>query len=209
MERKMLIETIPVGPLQVNCYLLICDKSRQAVVVDPGDEGARILDALSASGCQLAAVINTHGHFDHIGANAYVIEKTGVSLMMHGDDLPLLKQAAEHASIYGLSVVPSPEPTRLLVDGDEIKIGESTLKVIHLPGHSPGGICLHVGNDLIVGDGLFAGSIGRTDLPGGSQELLVSGIRQKLLVLPETTVVHPGHGPATTIGREKIHNPFL
>ena len=205
----MLIETIPVGPLQVNCYLLICDKSRQAVVVDPGDEGARILDALSASGSQLAAVINTHGHFDHIGANAYVIEKTGVELMMHGDDLPLLKEAAEHAAIYGLSVVPSPEPTRLLVDGDEIKVGESTLKVIHLPGHSPGGICLHVANDLIVGDGLFAGSIGRTDLPGGSQEQLVSGIRQKLLVLPEATVVHPGHGPATTIGREKRHNPFL
>ncbi len=205
----MLIETIPVGPLQVNCYLLICDKSRQAVVVDPGDEGARILDALSASGCQLAAVINTHGHFDHIGANAYVIEKTGVELMMHGDDLPLLKEAAGHAAIYGLSVVPSPEPTRILVDGDEIKVGESTLKVIHLPGHSPGGICLHVANDLIVGDGMFAGSIGRTDLPGGSQEQLVSGIRQKLLVLPEATVVHPGHGPATTIGREKMHNPFL
>lgn len=205
----MLIETIAVGPLQVNCYLLICDKTHHAVVVDPGDEGARILDAVSASGCQIKAVINTHGHFDHIGANAYVVEATGVELMMHGNDLPLLKQAADHAAIYGLSVVPSPEPNRLLVEGDEIKVGESTLKVIHLPGHSPGGICLHTGNDLVVGDGLFAGSIGRTDLPGGSQEQLVNGIKQKLMVLPDETVVHPGHGPATTIGREKLHNPFL
>jgi len=205
----MAIETLPVGPLQVNCYLLICDQSRQAVVVDPGDEGARILDAVNATGCELKAVINTHGHFDHIGANAYIIEATGVDLMMHSADVPLLKQASDHANIYGLSVVTSPEPTRLLADGDEIEVGELLLKVIHLPGHSPGGICLHVGNDLFVGDGLFAGSVGRTDLPGGNHEQLISGIREKLLILPDATMVYPGHGPETTIGREKMHNPFL
>jgi glyoxylase-like metal-dependent hydrolase (beta-lactamase superfamily II) len=205
----MAIETIPVGPLQVNCYLLICDKTRAAVVIDPGDEGARILDAVAAADAHLQAVINTHGHFDHIGANAYVVEQAGVGLMMHGDDVPLLRQAADHASIYGLSVVSSPEPTRILSEGDEVEVGELKLKVIHLPGHSPGGICLQVGNDLFVGDGLFAGSVGRTDLPGGNHDQLISGIRSKLMILSDETVVYPGHGPTTTIGREKLHNPFL
>ncbi len=205
----MAIEVLPVGPLQVNCYLLMCDETGKGIVVDPGDEGARILDAVSARGCELVAVINTHGHFDHIGANAYIIEQTGVELMMHAADVPLLAQAASHANIYGLSVVPSPAPTRLLAEGDEVSVGELRLKVIHLPGHSPGGICLHVGDDLFVGDGLFAGSIGRTDLPGGSHDELISGIRRKLLTLADETVVHPGHGPETTIGREKLHNPFL
>lgn len=205
----MAIEIIPVGPLQVNCYLLRCDTSRQAVIIDPGDEGARILDAVKASDSQLQAVINTHAHFDHVGANAYIIERTGVDLLLHKDDAPLLARAADHADIYGLSVVASPAPTRLLQDGDEITVGELTLRVIHLPGHSPGGICLHVGADLFVGDGLFAGSVGRTDLPGGDHEQLISGIREKLLVLPDDTVVYPGHGPVTTIGREKMSNPFL
>ncbi len=205
----MAIETIPVGPLQVNCYLLRCDATAKAVLIDPGDEGARILDAVSASGSELLGVICTHGHFDHIGANAYIVEQTGAALMMHAADVPLLEQAAGHAAIYGLSVVPSPPPTRLLEEGDEIVVGELTLKVIHLPGHSPGGICLHVGDSLFVGDGLFAGSVGRTDLPGGNHEQLISGIRRKLLPLPGGTVVYPGHGPATTIGREKLHNPFL
>ena len=176
----MAIETLPVGPLQVNCYLLICDTTRAAAVIDPGDEGRRILDAVAAAGCDLKMVINTHGHFDHIGANAYVIEKTGVDLLMHADDVPLLRQAADHAAIYGLPVVPSPEPSRILKEGD-----------------------------LFVGEGLFAGSVGRTDLPGGSHEQLINGIRNKLMVLPAETVVYPGHGPATTIGREKLHNPFL
>ncbi len=206
----MAIEAIPVGPLQVNCYLLTCDATGKGVVIDPGDEGSRILDAVSASGCELVGVINTHGHFDHIGANAYILEQTGTELMMHADDVPLLVQAASHANIYGLSVVPSsPEPNRLLAEGDEVAVGELRLKVIHLPGHSPGGICLHVGHDLFVGDGLFAGSVGRTDLPGGNHEQLIAGIRKKLLVLPDDTAVHPGHGPSTTIGREKRHNPFL
>ena len=129
--------------------------------------------------------------------------------MLHAGDLPVLRQAAVHAGIYGMSVEPSPEPTRLLNDGETVVIGELRFKVLHVPGHSPGGICLLCGNDLFVGDALFAGSIGRTDLPEGDHELLISGIRQKLLSLPDGTIVHPGHGPDTTIGREKKHNPFL
>ena len=205
----MSIEVIPVGPLQVNCYLLICDATRQAVVIDPGADGEAVMDAINASSCDLKAVINTHGHFDHIGANAFVVAATGAELMMHADDLPLLQQAVAHAGIYGLSAVESPEPTRLLVEGDSVDIGELNLQVIHVPGHSPGGICLLAGTDLFVGDALFAGSVGRTDLPGGSHDLLISGVRSKLLPLPDETVVYPGHGPETTIGREKRHNPFL
>ena len=205
----MRIESIPVGPLQVNCYLVICEETGQAAVIDPGDDGNRILAAVAAAGCDVQAVINTHGHFDHIGANAEVVEKTGVDLMLHADDVPLLRRAAQHAAIYGMTAVPSPEPTRVLADGDEIAIGNLMLKVIHVPGHSPGGICLQVDGALFAGDALFAGSVGRTDLPGGSHEQLISGIRRKLLVLPDDTMVYPGHGPATTIGREKRHNPFL
>jgi len=205
----MRIETLAVGPLQVNCFILFDDETKQAVVIDPGDEGERILARVEQSGCELKAVINTHGHFDHIGANAFLVEATGAELMVHGDDLPVMEQAETHAGIYGLSVAPSPAPTRILAEDDEVVIGSIRLKVLHTPGHSPGGICLYGGDDLFSGDALFAGSVGRTDLPGGSHEQLISAIRSKLLPLPEQTVVHPGHGPETTIGREKMVNPFL
>lgn len=205
----MIIEALPVGPLQVNCYIVGCEKTREALVVDPGDEGERILAALDRAGLQTKLVVNTHGHFDHIGANAYLVEKTGAELLIHEKDVPLLAQSERHAELFGLSVVPSPAPTRTLVGGEELSVGELRIQIIHTPGHSPGGICLLVDGHLFAGDTLFAGSIGRTDLAGGNHEQLLAAIREQLLVLPEATVVHPGHGPDTSIGREKRNNPFV
>lgn len=205
----MLIQTLPVGPLQVNCHILGCEKTRQAAVIDPGDEGTRILQALAAAGLQAAIIINTHGHFDHVGANRLLAEKTGAPIAIHQGDLPILRRSGEDAAFFGLAADPSPEPATVLHGGETLQVGEIALQIIHTPGHSPGGICLFADGHLFSGDALFAGSIGRTDLPGGDTDQLIGGIREKLLVLPDETVVHPGHGPDTTIGRERRMNPYL
>jgi len=205
----MRIETLTVGPLQVNCVIVSDPKTREAMVIDPGDEGDRILKWLSREELLLKMIVNTHGHFDHIGANRLLVEKTGAPLLIHRDDLGLLRNAAQHAAIYGLSTSSSPEPDRFLEEGEILHLGDLQFKVIHVPGHSPGGICLYGEGHLFAGDVLFAGSIGRTDLPGGDHDALITGIRTKLLVLPDNTVVHTGHGPDTTIGRERRSNPFV
>jgi glyoxylase-like metal-dependent hydrolase (beta-lactamase superfamily II) len=209
MNDGLLIHQLSVGPLQVNCYLVACRKTRDAMVIDPGEEGSRILYLAASEGLKIGKVINTHGHFDHIGANQQLVKATGAELMLHAADLPLLLNAKNHAEIYGLTVVPSPEPDRLLDQGDSFEVGEHTFKVFHVPGHSPGGICLLGDGHLFVGDVLFAGSIGRTDLPGGDFDALVKGVRERLFSLPDETIVHPGHGPDTTIGQERRMNPFV
>lgn len=205
----MKIEAIVVGPLQVNCYLLICEETGKAAVIDPGADAALILQAVVAADCDVVMIVNTHGHFDHVGANKPIKAATGAELVIHSDDVPLLQQANMHASVYGLTVEDSPLPDRLISEGDLLQVGNLKIDIIHVPGHSPGSVCLHVEQHLIVGDVLFAESIGRTDLPGGDHQLLIRGVREKLLVLPDATVVHPGHGPDTSIGHEKISNPFV
>ncbi|MFA5515709.1 MAG: MBL fold metallo-hydrolase [Desulfuromonadales bacterium] len=205
----MFLQTLMVGPLQVNCYLIGCEKTGTAAVIDPGEEGERILAALAAAGLELKMIVNTHGHFDHVGANRFLVEKTGAELLIHEGDVPLLARAREHAAIFGLSAVPSPPPTRNLAGGDTLQLGEISLQVFHTPGHSPGGICLLAEDHLFAGDTLFAGSVGRTDVPGGDHELLLQNIRNQLLVLPDATIVHPGHGQDTTIGRERRSNPYV
>lgn len=205
----MILESLPTGPLQVNCYIVGCEATRKAVVVDPGGDVEQILALLERLNLQLQLVINTHGHFDHVGGNRQLLEETGVDLLIHENDKDLLGLAAEHAGIYGLPTVISPEPQRLLQGGEVILVGELEIKVLHTPGHTPGGICLLVEDQVIVGDTLFAGSIGRTDLPGGDHQQLIDSIRQQLLPLPDATVAHPGHGAETTIGRERMYNPFL
>ena len=205
----MILESLAVGPLQVNCFILGCPETKAGMVIDPGDEGERILERVLALGLKLATVVNTHGHFDHTGGNRLLVEKTGAELLIHEADLQLLRRAAEHAAMYGMKAVSSPEPSRTLIDGEELALGTLRFRVIHIPGHSPGGICLLSGDHLFCGDVLFAGSVGRTDLPGGDHEALIEGIRRRLLILPDQTVVHPGHGPGTTIGREKRMNPFF
>ena len=205
----MILDTLPTGPLEVNCYIIGCEKTRKAAVIDPGGNAPEILERLQTHQLDLVMIINTHGHFDHIGGNRELLEATTAELLIHQDDRQLLDHAKEHAAAYGLQTEASPPPTRELVGGETLSVGELSLQVIHTPGHSPGGICLYVEDCLLVGDTLFAGSIGRTDLPGGDHQLLINGIKEKLLPLPETTRVCPGHGPMTTIGEEKQYNPFL
>lgn len=209
MNEQLIVHQLSVGPLQVNCFLVACAKSRDAMVIDPGEEGDRILRLAEREGLSISKVVNTHGHFDHIGANQRLVEATGAELMLHAADLPLLQNARQHAGVYGLTVAASPAPDRLLAQGDTFKVGAHDFSVLHVPGHSPGGICLHGDGHLFVGDVLFAGSIGRTDLPGGDYDQLVTGVRQRLFVLSDETIVHPGHGPDTTIGEERQHNPFV
>ncbi|MDK2848972.1 MAG: hydroxyacylglutathione hydrolase [Desulfuromonadales bacterium] len=202
--------TMVTGQLGVNCYFLGCPRTRQAIVIDPGGDGSRILALLEERDFVLKTVVNTHGHFDHIGANRTLIQKTGAELLLHEADLSLLRGAADHAASFGCQPIePSPEPTRLLKDGDRVEVGAIGLDVIHVPGHSPGSVCLKSGEDLFVGDVLFAGSIGRTDLPGGDHLLLLKGLHSRLMTLEDSVRVYPGHGPETTIGRERKSNPFL
>jgi len=209
MSDRLVVHQMSVGPLQVNCFIASCSKTKEAVVIDPGEEGERILLVAEKEDLKIRKVVNTHGHFDHIGANLHIVEKTGAELMIHADDLPLLQNARNHAEVYGLSVNASPEPDRLLEQGDTFQVGELSFRVFHVPGHSPGGICLLTEGHLFVGDVLFSGSIGRTDLPGGDFDSLVEGVRERLFALPGETIVHPGHGPDTTIGRERQINPFV
>jgi len=205
----MILESLPTGPLQVNCYVLGCEKSRLAAVIDPGGDVEAILRLLKKHDLQLKMVINTHGHFDHIGGNRQLLEATGAELLIHKADTHLLDQAAVHAANFGLRADISPPPQRELTGGERITLGDLEIEVLHTPGHTPGGICLIVADQAIVGDTLFAGSIGRTDLPGGDHLTLIRSIKEKLMVLPDATTAHPGHGPATTIGQEKLYNPFL
>ena len=205
----MIVKKLEVGPIMANCYILGCESTKEAVVIDPGDDADRILMTLAKSGLKVKYLINTHGHFDHVGANKRMKEVTGAKIAIHPDDEPMFQELSRSAMMFGLSAENSPPADILLNDGDEISFGEITLKIIHTPGHSKGGICLYTKGSLFAGDTLFAGSIGRTDLPGGDYDTLIAGIKEKLLVLDPDTVVYTGHGPETTIDNEKRMNPFL
>jgi len=205
----MIIKKLTVGPIMANCFILGCEKTKEAVVIDPGDEADRILWALSELGLTVKYIINTHGHFDHVGGNKEIKEATGADILINSFDAPMLSQLSAAAASFGLSVKNSPPPDQTLEDGDTISFGTITLKVIHTPGHSQGGIALFTDGNLFVGDTLFAGSIGRSDLPGGDLHTLISSIRNKLFVLDDDVRVFPGHGPETTIGQEKRTNPYV
>ena len=205
----MIFEIIVVGHLGVNCFVVGCEKSGVGVVVDPGADGEEILAVVAKHGLKIEKIINTHGHFDHIGANKLLKDTTGAELLIHDRDTPYLSRAAEVATMYGLKADNSPLPDRFLTDGLELLFGECRMIVLHTPGHTPGGCCLYFPEEgkVITGDTLFAESVGRTDLPGGSAELLLDSIRNRLLPLPDETLVYPGHGPTTTIGEELAVNP--
>lgn len=210
----MKVTTLMVGPLQANCYLLAEGTGTPAAIIDPGGDGPLIKAAVERDNLQPVVIIDTHGHIDHIAANSYLRELYQIPLLIHAADADSLTDPVLNLSALGLGNAGSLPPDRLLRDGDEIEVGALRLEVLHTPGHTPGGICLllkQIGATDIVftGDTLFAAGVGRTDFPGGSMEELMNSIRNKLLVLPEDTVIYPGHGPASTIGREKASNPFL
>jgi len=205
----LIIKKLEVGPIMANCFILGCESTKQAVVIDPGDDADRILMELAKSELKVKYLINTHGHFDHVSANKRMKEATGAEIAIHPEDEPMLHELSQSALMFGLSSENSPPADILLEDGDEVTFGEITLQVIHTPGHSKGGISLYTKGHLFSGDTLFSGSIGRTDLPGGDYDTLISNIREKLLIFDEDTIVYTGHGPETTIGNEKRMNPFL
>lgn len=205
----MLIKTFVLGPMESNAYILADEHARRAAIIDPGMGSEHLLEALEADRLRLDYVLNTHGHFDHVYCDGYFTSKTGARLLIHEADLPLLQRMPEFARYYGFSVADPPRPDGFLREGDVIPIGDLAVRVYHTPGHSPGGVCLHVGGALFSGDSLMAGSIGRTDMAGGSYQELVASIRAKLLALPDATVVYAGHGPQTTIADERAYNPFL
>jgi len=207
----MIFETVVVGPLEVNCFILGCEDTGEGVVIDPGADGERILAAVNRLGLKISHVINTHGHFDHVGGNRAVLAATGAQYLIHGGDVHFLARAADVAAMYNLVTENSPRPDRLLEDGMTVTFGTHSLKVLHTPGHTPGGCCLYLAKEgiVITGDTLFADGVGRTDFPGSSHQALIESIRDQLLTLPDETRAYPGHGPATTIGHERLHNPYI
>jgi glyoxylase-like metal-dependent hydrolase (beta-lactamase superfamily II) len=205
----MIVKALTVGPIMANCFIVGCDQTRAAAVIDPGDEADRILLALADLQLTVTQIINTHGHFDHVGANARLKQATGAPISAHALDAPMLAQLSRMAAMWGMSAEDSPAPDRLIDEGDRIVAGTITFQVIHTPGHTPGGVSLFADGHLFVGDTLFAGSVGRTDFPGGDFETLKASIQKKLFVLDDALKVHTGHGPDTTIGEEKRHNPFV
>ncbi|UCC66399.1 MAG: MBL fold metallo-hydrolase [Deltaproteobacteria bacterium] len=205
----MILKMLMVGPLQANCYIVGCERTRQAAVIDPGGDVDQILTALAKDQLRLVYIINTHGHVDHAAGNKRLKEVTGAQLVIHESDAPMITHLARSGSMWGMKVENSPPPDLYVREGDTITIGDISLKVLHTPGHSPGGISLVTDKVVFVGDTLFAGSIGRTDFAGGDYDGLISGVRTKIFTLGDDVVVYPGHGPETTVGQEKRSNPFF
>lgn len=206
----MIARSLAVGSMSANCYLVWCEATKEAVVIDPGGEGRRILAEIAKEQLQVKYIVNTHGHVDHIAANAEVRSATGAKLMIHEDDAPLLNNSNLNLALYVGMALQGLQPDVLLHEGDEIVCGEQVrLKVLYTPGHTRGGICLQAEKTVFTGDTLFAGSIGRTDFPGGSYQGIIDSIKNKILPLDDACLVYPGHGPASTVGYERSHNPYL
>ena len=204
----MKVEYFVVGPIDVNCYV-ISDDNGIGAVIDPGGNAERILAYIKKENLDIRYVLNTHGHGDHIGADDAVRDGTGAPLYIHAADADMLTDARKNLSAFmGYQALARPADV-LLHGGEEITVGDIKLKVVCTPGHSAGGVCFVGEGFVFSGDALFADSIGRTDFPGGSQVELVSSIKRELMVLPDETEVYPGHGPKTTIGWEKVYNPYL
>jgi hydroxyacylglutathione hydrolase len=205
----MLVERLVVGMLQCNCYLVACEDTKEAIVIDPGGDAPLILDRVKELGLAIKYIVNTHGHIDHIAANRPVKEGTGAQLAIHQDDAEwLVTDQGAYARMLGVSS-PGPAADVLLEEGAEIAFGNERLQVIHTPGHSLGGISLIGDGVVFCGDTLFSMGVGRVDLPGGSWETLMNTIKTRLFTMPDDTVVYTGHGPETTIGREKQLNPWF
>jgi hydroxyacylglutathione hydrolase len=192
-EVLTMLKKMAIGPYQANCYILGCNKTMQGVVIDPGDEVSRIVKEISRAGLRIGRILITHGHFDHTGGCRELRDITGAPVWIHALDAPEL----------GFP------PDGHLFEGQEIDVGSLNISVIHTPGHSPGGVCFHANGAVFTGDTLFAGSIGRTDFPGGDHKRLIKNVVKKIFPLGDHLRVYPGHGPVTTIGKERMNNPFF
>ena len=211
MTAGPLIDTFPVGPLQCNCTILADPRTREAIVIDPGDEAERILRALESEKLSAVALLHTHAHLDHITASRAVKEATGAPIRLHAGDRPLYDALPEQAAFFGFRADAPAEPDTPLADGEVIRFGSYALRAIHTPGHTPGSTCFALEGDspvLFSGDTLFRRSIGRTDLWGGDTDAILASIRRRLFTLAGDTAVVCGHGPDTTIEEEKKGNPF-
>lgn len=207
-EPQVIIRKLELGPFVSNCYVVGSESTKEGMIIDPGTMPDQVLRHVEELGLNIKVIVLTHGHMDHTGALAQVKEATGAEVAIHAADAPFLRGDHPMTRMFGSSESP-PAPDRLLKEGDVIDVGELHFRVLHTPGHTPGGICLLEEGIVFTGDTLFQFSVGRTDFPGGSHEELVNGIRTKLMTLPDSTTVCPGHGPDTTIGVERRVNPFL
>lgn len=215
---RMIHEILPVGWLACNCSVVGDPETREAVVIDPGDEVERILEIIATHDLKVRALVNTHAHIDHVGGLRKLKEATGAPVLMHAEDLDLYRMLEVQAEMIGMPVPPAAEVDGFLRDGDAVSWGKYRAEVMHTPGHTRGSLCLYLpaavatgaeSRKLFAGDTLFAGSIGRTDLWGGSLEQILHSLHTRVLALPDDTVVYPGHGPSTSIGQERESNPFL
>lgn len=207
-EIKMQI--LPVGALESNCYIIFDSETLEGLIVDPGAEAAEIVAEVQNSKLSIKYIINTHGHYDHIGANQELKMVFGAEILVHEADGHLLENPMMNLSFLKPAISNIQHtPDRLLQEGDVISVGAISLEVIHTPGHTKGSICLLGDRFILTGDTLFQGSIGRTDLPGGSYDAIIASVNGKLKSLPENLTVYPGHGPSTTIKEERLNNPFM
>jgi hydroxyacylglutathione hydrolase len=206
----MIVEQLTIGMFQVNTWLVGDKVGGEAFVIDPGGDNDRVLALAAKYDLTIGAILNTHGHIDHVTGAAELAEQLKIPFRLHGEDLFLLDSIDDSCAMFGLPPVKAPVPGQPLVDDEEILVGELKIRVIHTPGHSPGGVCFLIGSELFAGDTLFSGSIGRTDLPGGDMETLMASIFERLIdPLPAAIKVHCGHGPDTSLSEEAASNPFL
>lgn len=205
----MIVESRAVGPFFKNGFLVGCDRTKEAVLIDPGDEVDELLSLIERRQLSVRHILLTHAHVDHVTGVPAARRALGVPVHLHRDDLFLYERAADQGAMFGLHVDPLPPVDEFYAPGEIIHFGDHEVRPWHTPGHCPGGVCLQIGSHLFVGDTLFAGSIGRTDLPGGDLEALLTSIRRVLFAFGDDAPVYPGHGPATTIGHERRTNPFL
>lgn len=202
----MILDKVVVGEMEVNCYILADEEAKEAIIIDPGDDYAKIKRRLESRNLKPKLIVNTHGHIDHIGAN----DKFNLPIWIHKADSDYLTDSQKNLSAFLVTPYVSPPADRLLEEGDKIRVGKKiVLEVIHTPGHTPGGICLKADGFVFTGDTLFSGGIGRTDFPGASEKELLKSIREKILTLDDDMVIYPGHGPTSTIKKEKRENPFI
>ncbi len=207
----MILKSITVGPFQENCYVVGDEATGVGALIDPGDEAARISLQVEQTKLQISSIILTHAHIDHVGAVVTLVEEYGCPVWIHREAEPMLKQLPTQAMMMGMKFGKVPAVDGYIQDGEVVEVGGLRLESLYTPGHAPGHLAFYVRDEglVISGDALFAGSVGRVDLPGGSMEVLMHSIEEKLLPLPDDTLVYPGHGPETTIGREREMNPFL